>query len=169
VMKNLSALARLGRLTNIAYQAGPKVQVDFRIVQQKLLTLGATGLRGRPEGEKRAIRDQVLKEVWPLIEAGRIKPVTHKVFSLGQAGDSHPAIWSKEVVSAMKSELSLIKQSTDISAVPWFTTRKTSEEIFEQTLPIKQFLAISERYLSAKDTKTWLNRLLDKLRKILIS
>ena len=86
-----------------------------------------------------------------------------------QAGDSHPAIWSKEVVSAMKSELSLIKQSTALDTVQWINTRKTNEEIFEQTLQIKQFLAISERYLSEKDTKTWLNRLLDKLRKIVIS
>jgi hypothetical protein len=69
----------------------------------------------------------------------------------------------------MKSELSLIKQSTDLNTVQWINTRKTSEEIFEQTLPIKQFLSISESYLSAKGTKTWLKRLLDKLRKIVIS
>ncbi len=89
VMKNLTALARMGRLTNIAYQAGPKVQVDFRVVQSKLLTFGATGLRGRPDSEKRPIRDQILREVWPLIEGGKIKPVTHKVFPLAEASASH--------------------------------------------------------------------------------
>lgn len=89
VMKNLTALARLGRLTNIAYQSGPKVQVDFRVVQAKLLTFGATGLRGRPDSEKRPIRDQIRREVWPLIEGGKIKPVTHKVFPLAEASASH--------------------------------------------------------------------------------
>jgi NADPH2:quinone reductase len=89
VMKNLTALARLGRLTNIAYQSGPKVQVDFRVVQSKLLTFGATGLRGRPDSEKRPMRDQILREVWPLIEGGKIKPVTHKVFPLAEASASH--------------------------------------------------------------------------------
>jgi len=89
VMKNLSALARRGRLVNIAYQKGAKVEVDFRLVQGRLLTLGATGLRGRPDTEKGPIRDQVLNEVWPLIEAGKIKPVTHRAFPLADAGAAH--------------------------------------------------------------------------------
>jgi putative PIG3 family NAD(P)H quinone oxidoreductase len=89
VNKNLQALARLGRLINIAYQKGPKVEVDFRPVQAKLLTLGATGLRGRPDSEKSPIRDQILREVWPLIAAGKIKPVTYKVFPLADVGSAH--------------------------------------------------------------------------------
>jgi putative PIG3 family NAD(P)H quinone oxidoreductase len=89
VMKNLNALSRCGRLVNIAYQKGAKVEVDFRLVQARLLTLGATGLRGRPDAEKRPIRDQLLKEVWPLIAAGKIKPVTYKVFPLADAQAAH--------------------------------------------------------------------------------
>ena len=89
VMKNLNALGRCGRLINIAYQKGAKVEVDFRLVQARLLMLGATGLRGRPDSEKRLIRDQILREVWPLIEAGKIKPVTHKAFALAEAQAAH--------------------------------------------------------------------------------
>jgi NADPH2:quinone reductase len=74
---------------NIAYQKGPKVEVDFRIVQARLLTLAATGLRGRPDAEKRLIRDQLAREVWPLIETGRIRPVTYRVFPLSEAGAAH--------------------------------------------------------------------------------
>ena len=89
VMKNLNALARAGRLVNIAYQKGAKVEVDFRLVQARLLMLGATGLRGRPDSEKAQIRDQLAQEVWPLFDAGRLKAVTYRVFPLADAQASH--------------------------------------------------------------------------------
>jgi len=89
VMRNLNALARRGRLVNIAYQKGPKVEIDFRIVQARLLTLGATGLRGRPDSEKAEIREQLRREVWPLFDAGRLRPVTHLVLPLAEAGVAH--------------------------------------------------------------------------------
>lgn len=89
VMRNLQALARGGRLVNIAYQKGAKAEVDFRLVQARMLTLGATGLRGRPDSEKALIRDQLAREVWPLFDAGRLKPVTYRVFPLAEAGAAH--------------------------------------------------------------------------------
>jgi putative PIG3 family NAD(P)H quinone oxidoreductase len=92
VMRNLNTLARGGRLVNIAYQKGAKVEVDFRIVQGRLLSLGATGLRGRPDSEKALIRDHLAREVWPLFETGRLKPVTHRLFPLAEAGEAHQAM-----------------------------------------------------------------------------
>jgi NADPH2:quinone reductase len=89
VMKNLNTLARGGRLTNIAYQKGAKAEIDFRIVQARLLTMGATGLRGRPDSEKRLIRDALAREVWPLFDAGKLKPVTYRVFPLKEAQAAH--------------------------------------------------------------------------------
>jgi NADPH:quinone reductase len=89
VMRNLNALARRGRLVNIAYQKGAKVEVDFRLVQARLLMLGATGLRGRPDSEKGEIRASLKREVWPLFESGRLKPVTDHVFALAEAEASH--------------------------------------------------------------------------------
>lgn len=89
MMRNLNALARGGRLVNIAYQKGPKVEVDFRIVQARLLTLGATGLRGRPDAEKAPIRDQLAREVWPLFGMARLKPVTYRSLPLAQADFAH--------------------------------------------------------------------------------
>ena len=89
VMRNLNALARGGRLVNIAYQKGPKVEVDFRIVQARLLTLAATGLRGRPDAEKAPIRDHLAREVWPLFETARLKPVTYRTVALAQADTAH--------------------------------------------------------------------------------
>ncbi len=89
VMRNLSSLGRLGRVVNVAYQKGAKVEVDFRLVQARLLTLAATGLRGRPDSEKLLIRDALKKEVWPLLEAGRIRPVTYQVLPLAEAETAH--------------------------------------------------------------------------------
>jgi putative PIG3 family NAD(P)H quinone oxidoreductase len=89
VMRNLQTLARGGRLVNIAYQKGAKVEVDFRIVQARLLSLAATGLRGRPDSEKALIRDHLAREVWPLFDAGRLKPVTHRILPLAEAGQAH--------------------------------------------------------------------------------
>jgi len=92
VMRNLQTLARGGRLVNIAYQKGAKVEVDFRVVQARLLTLAATGLRGRPDSEKALIRDHLAREVWPLFETGRLKPVTDRILPLAEAGAAHQAM-----------------------------------------------------------------------------
>jgi NADPH2:quinone reductase len=89
VMRNLNALARGGRVVNIAYQKGAKVEVDFRIVQARLLTMSATGLRGRPDSEKALVRDALAREVWPLFEAVRLKAVTDRSFPLAQAEAAH--------------------------------------------------------------------------------
>jgi len=89
VMRNLNALARGGRVVNIAYQKGPKVEVDFRIVQARMLALAATGLRGRPDSEKALMRDSLAREVWPLFETARLKPVTYRTVPLAQAETAH--------------------------------------------------------------------------------
>ena len=89
VMRNVHALARGGRLVNIAYMKGAKVEVDFRIVQNRLLSLGATGLRGRPDSEKVLIRDQLKREVWPLWDAGKLRAVTDRIMPLAEAQAAH--------------------------------------------------------------------------------
>jgi putative PIG3 family NAD(P)H quinone oxidoreductase len=89
VMRNLNSLARKGRLVNIAYQKGAKVEVDFRLVQNRLLSLSATGLRGRPDSEKGEIREALKHEVWPLFDAGKLRPVTDRVMPLAEAQAAH--------------------------------------------------------------------------------
>jgi putative PIG3 family NAD(P)H quinone oxidoreductase len=89
VMRNLNTLARGGRVVNIAYQKAAKVEVDFRVVQARLLTLSATGLRGRPDSEKATIREHLAREVWPLFEGGRLKPVTDRAVPLAEAAAAH--------------------------------------------------------------------------------
>jgi len=89
IQRNISAAAARGRIVNIAYQKGTTAEVNFGPLLRKRLALLATTLRGRSNAEKGAIRDAVLKTVWPLIAAGRIKPVVDSRFSLAEAQKAH--------------------------------------------------------------------------------
>jgi NADPH:quinone reductase-like Zn-dependent oxidoreductase len=57
-------------------------------MQQRLVITGST-LRPRSAEFKRSIRDQLLQKVWPLLAAGRIRPVVDSVFALAEAGKAH--------------------------------------------------------------------------------
>jgi len=88
VQRNIEAAAPWGRIVNIAYQSGFKTAVDFAPVLAKRLTLAATTLRVRTPDQKRAIRDALLREVWPRLGT-RIRPVIDRVFPLEQAQAAH--------------------------------------------------------------------------------
>jgi NADPH2:quinone reductase len=89
VPRNLQALATEGRLVMIATQGGVKGEIDvLRIMQQRLVITGST-LRPRSAEFKRAIRDQLLQKVWPLLAAGRVRPVVDSVFALAEASQAH--------------------------------------------------------------------------------
>jgi len=89
IQRNMSAAALWGRIVNIAYQSGMSATVNFAPMLMKRLSLLATTLRARSNDEKGAIRDAVLREVWPLIEAGRIKPIVDRIYPLAQAAEAH--------------------------------------------------------------------------------
>jgi NADPH2:quinone reductase len=89
IEKNFRAAARGGRIVNIAFQKGIKAEVNFGPMMMKRLTFLATTLRARTNAEKGAIRDAVAREVWPLIAAGRIRPVIDRTFPLGDAQEAH--------------------------------------------------------------------------------
>jgi NADPH2:quinone reductase len=89
IERNFRALARQGRLVNIAFQGGMSAQVNFGLMLMKRLSFMATTLRGRTVAEKTAIRDALARDVWPPIAAGRIKPVIDKVFPLAEAQAAH--------------------------------------------------------------------------------
>ncbi len=89
IEKNFRAAARGGRIVNIAFQGGMKAEVNFGLMLMKRLSFMATTLRARSNAEKAAIRDSVLREVWPLVEAGRLKPIVDRVFPLAEAQEAH--------------------------------------------------------------------------------
>jgi NADPH2:quinone reductase len=89
IERNFRALARGGRLVNIAFQGGMTAQVNFGLMLMKRLTFMATTLRARANAEKGQIRDALAREVWPLIAAGRIKPIVDTVYPLAEAQEAH--------------------------------------------------------------------------------
>lgn len=89
VQRNMSVAAIKGRIVNIAYMKGNNVPVNFAPLMMKRLALMATTLRGRSNDEKGAIRDALAREVWPLIDAGKIKPIIDRTYPLAEAQAAH--------------------------------------------------------------------------------
>jgi NADPH2:quinone reductase len=87
--RNIELLAVEGRLVQIALQRGSRVELDLRLVLQRRLTLTGSTLRPRTVEEKGAIARSVEMDVWPLIEAGRIRPVIHATVPLAEAALAH--------------------------------------------------------------------------------
>jgi putative PIG3 family NAD(P)H quinone oxidoreductase len=89
VQKNLSILAVEGRHVSIATQAGVMVQVNIGTIMGKRLTMTGSGLRPRSVEEKGAMAASLLRQVWPLLDAGKVKPVIHRTFALAEAAEAH--------------------------------------------------------------------------------
>lgn len=89
VQRNLSALAVEGRLAQIAFLRGAKVELNLAPVMMKRLTITGSTLRARPVEEKAPIAQALREHVWPLLEAGKIRPVIYKTFSLREAAAAH--------------------------------------------------------------------------------
>ena len=89
IQRNIKVAARDGRIVNIAYLNGSKAEVDFMMVMLKRLTLTGSTLRVRSTSEKAAIAQALQHKVWPLIEAGKVKPQLFRTFALDQASDAH--------------------------------------------------------------------------------
>jgi NADPH2:quinone reductase len=98
IQRNMSAAALWGRTVNIAYMSGMSATVNFAPMLMKRLSLLATTLRSRTNEEKGAIRDALAREVWPLIESGKIAPVVDRVFPLAEAGAAHARMAKSEHV-----------------------------------------------------------------------
>jgi NADPH2:quinone reductase len=89
VAKEVQCLAEDGRLVIIAVQGGVQSEINAGLVLRKRLTITGSTLRPRPLAFKQAIAQACLQKVWPLLEAGRIKPVVHSVFAAADAAKAH--------------------------------------------------------------------------------
>jgi NADPH2:quinone reductase len=94
--RNYEAAAVDGRIVQIAFQGSSKATVDFRRLMLKRLHHTGSTLRARPIPEKAAIARSVESKVWPLIEAGKVKPVLYRTFPLKEAAAAHALMESSE-------------------------------------------------------------------------
>ena len=87
--RDIDCLAPDGRLVMIAFQRGPKAELNFAKVMVNRLTITGSTLRPRSVIEKGGIAADLERNVWPKLEAREIKPIIHTTFPLAQAAEAH--------------------------------------------------------------------------------
>lgn len=89
INRNYEAAADSGRIVQIAFLNGPKAEVNFSRLMLKRLNHTGSTLRPRTIAEKAAIAAELEAKVWPLLAAGRCKPVIYRTFPLAEAAEGH--------------------------------------------------------------------------------
>lgn len=89
IERNYEAAAVEGRIVQIGFQGSPRASVDFRRILLKRLHHTGSTLRSRSVADKAAIARAVEEKLWPLIAAGRVRPVMDRTFPLAAAADAH--------------------------------------------------------------------------------
>jgi NADPH2:quinone reductase len=98
VARELTCLATDGRLVIIAVQGGVDSRIDAGEVLRRRLTITGSTLRPRPVAFKAAIARALRENVWPWIEAGRVRPVIFRTFEAAQAAQAHALMESNQHV-----------------------------------------------------------------------
>lgn len=89
IPRNVKTLADDGRLVQIAFLSGPKVELNFAQMMTRRLTLTGSTLRPQSDLAKARIAQDLREVVWPLIEAGRVAPVMDSEFDMSEAAAAH--------------------------------------------------------------------------------
>ena len=89
VARNLEIAALEGRIVVISLLGGSRAEINMGLILTKRLTLTGSTLRTRTVAQKAAVADAVRKNVWPLLAAGRVRPVIHATFPLAEAAEAH--------------------------------------------------------------------------------
>lgn len=105
IARELECLADDGRLAIIATLRGAAAQIDAGAVLRRRLTISGSTLRPRSVEFKSAIARRLRAVVWPLLEAGRIKPVVHATFPLARAAEAHALMESSTHIGKIVLEV----------------------------------------------------------------
>jgi NADPH:quinone reductase-like Zn-dependent oxidoreductase len=90
IARNVSLLALEGRLVQIAFLQGPMVEkLNFTPVMVKRLTLTGSTLRPRTLAQKAEVARALREKVWPLLDAGKVKPLVHATFPMTETRAAH--------------------------------------------------------------------------------
>jgi NADPH:quinone reductase len=89
IERNFKAATHDARIVQLAFALGSKVEINLMPVMLKRLTYTGSTLRTRPPAFKARIAQELETKVWPHVESGRIRVVTHRTFPLGEAAQAH--------------------------------------------------------------------------------
>ena len=89
IAKNINALVDDGRLVQIAFLQGAKVELNFAQIMTRRLKFTGSTLRPQSDLSKTQIASDLSEKIWPLLGAGRLNPVIDSVFELSDAGSAH--------------------------------------------------------------------------------
>ncbi len=92
IERNLKAAALEGRIVQIAFLKGSKVEIDLMRLMMRRLTLTGSTLRAQPPEAKARMAQAIEERVWPLIAEGRVKPIIDSTFKLVDAAGAHKRI-----------------------------------------------------------------------------
>ena len=104
--KNMALLADDGRMVFINAVGGRQATLDVMGLMQRRLTLTGSTLRSRSNAFKSSLRESVAFHVWPLIAAGRMRPVIHEVFPLADASRAHERMESGDFMGKLVLDVS---------------------------------------------------------------
>jgi len=96
IPKNLKSLALEGRLVQIAFMKGSRIECDWRHIMLRGLTVTGSTLRASTFERKAALERELRSQVWPLFERGALKTVIHATFPLADAAKAHALMESSQ-------------------------------------------------------------------------
>lgn len=105
IPRNLKSLAVEGRLVQIAFLKGSRVELDTMPIMRKRLTFTGSTLRPRSRAEKADIAKALQDKVWPLLDQGLCHPVIHATFPLDQAAEAHRLMESSKHIGKIMLEV----------------------------------------------------------------
>jgi len=105
IERNYEAAAVEGRIVQIAFQGSPRANVDFRRIMLKRLHHTGSTLRSRSVPDKATIAQAVERNVWPLIAAGKVRPVIDHIFPFREAAKAHARMESSAHIGKIVLEM----------------------------------------------------------------
>ena len=101
VAREINCMAEQGRLVIIAVQGGVQAEFDAGLVLRRRLTITGSTLRPRPVAFKAAIAQALKANVWPWIEAKRVRPVIFQTFAADDAAEAHTLMESNQHIGKL--------------------------------------------------------------------
>ena len=110
--RHMKVLAKDGRLVHIATTGGNKVELDLRALMAKRLIITGSTLRSRSVEEKTELRNGVEKNLWPLVQEGKVRPILDSVFPMEDVARAHERMQSSMHIGKIVLEVGSMGQSS---------------------------------------------------------